>query len=466
MVSFWEVMNRASNTGDLMSMDAFDMKVFEVTSRLVAEYGVSYGAQSPVCDEDMAERVYRAGLQAYEELGTYCIDSGRVIRFSAAEIAEAVEDLEYSGEEISIGSGKDRAVLRRRRPFDSIKPTAIGGVVESNPGEGSEFVQLYKSIFQERILWGAYYGPAPHACEARPWQLGSAWEVHAARNAVAWAREALRSVGRPGLHLIDASPTAIGAASVMMAGEDAQGLRTTDAVAIATISELKVNYEMLGKVALTEQFGCLRNPYWTTMIGGFAGGPEGAAVLSVAHALSAVLVYKVGGAGYCVVATILQNPPVATARKSLWARNAAFQAITSNMNMICGGGGLTDAGPGTEQQLWEIAAMAMTISSGGAHVIQGIRKAVLKRPIQGSGLEPRWEAEVARAVAGMPRAKVSELMNYVLSKYEDSIADRSSPVGYSFNELYTSDIVVPTVEYVALYEKVKNDLRGRGLSLD
>ncbi len=184
----------------------------------------------------------------------------------------------------------------------------------------------------------------------------------------------------------------------MMAGEDQQGLRTTDAVAIATISELKVNFEMLNKVALTQQFGCLRNPYWTSMIGGFAGGAEGAAILCVAHALNAVLIYRVGGAGYCVVATILQNPPVATARQPLWARNAAFQAINNNMNMICGGGGLTEAGPGTEQQLWEIAAMATTISSGGAHVIQGIRKAVMKRPMQGSGLEPRWEAEVAQGL--------------------------------------------------------------------
>jgi methylamine--corrinoid protein Co-methyltransferase len=456
-------MNRASNTGELMAMDAFDMKVFEVASRVVAQYGIEYDAEEPICSADMAESIFLAGLQAYEELGTYCIDTGRVIRFNAEEIASALEDLTYFAEDVAIGNGKDRAVLRHRRPFDAIKPTAIGGVVESNPNEGSDFVQLYKSLFQEAITWGAYYGPAPHTCESRPWQLGSAWEVHAARNAVTWAREALRSVGRPGLHLIDASPTAIGVASVMMAGEDHQGLRTTDAVAIATISELKVNYEMLSKVALTQQFGCLRNPYWTSMIGGFAGGPEGAAVLCVAHALNAVLAYRVGGAGYCVVSAILQNPPVATARKPLWARNAAFQAISGNMNIICGGGGLTDAGPGTEQQLWEIAAMAMTISSGGAHVIQGIRKAVLKKPVQGSGLEPRWEAEVARATAGLPRDEVNRLMNYVLSKYESNIADRSSPDGYSFSDLYDVNTIVPTSDYLALYERVKTDLQEHGL---
>ena len=444
-------------------MDDFDMKVFEVTSRIVGEYGITYDPSSAVCSEDMADRIFRAGLQAYEEIGTYCIDTGRVIRFSHEEIASALADLEYCDVNLNIGSGKDSAVLRRRTPFDSVKPTAIGGVVESNPGEGNDFVRLYKSIFQEPILWGAYYGPAPHACEGRPWQLGTAWEVNAARNAVGWAREALRSVGRPGLHLIDASPTATGAASVMMAGEDCQGLRKTDAVAIATISELKVNHEMLTKVALTQQFGCMRNPYWTTMIGGFAGGPEGAAVLSVAHALNAVLVYRVGGAGYCVVATILQNPPVATVRKSLWARSAAFQAISKNMNLICGGGGLTDAGPGTEQQLWEIAAMAMTISAGGAHVIQGIRKAVLKKPTQGSGIEPKWEAEVARAAAGVPRAKVSELMNYALSKYEDSIAIGASPEGYSFNELYDAETTVPAQWYLDAYEHVKSDLAGQGL---
>jgi methylamine--corrinoid protein Co-methyltransferase len=210
----------------------------------------------------------------------------------------------------------------------------------------------------------------------------------------------------------------------------------------------------------------MRNPYWTTVIGGFAGGPEGAAIVSVADALNAVMVYFVGGAGYVLPSTILYNPPINTARQTIWVRNVGLQALARNTNLICGGGGLTAAGPGTEQQLWEIAALGINASVAGGHIMHGVRKAKLVKPNQGTGMEPRWAGEVSRATAGLSRKDVNELISFILSKYENNIAPNIAPEGFSFEELYNYEKVQVKPQYFELYRKVKFELEQKGLKFD
>jgi len=464
MLQFWEVANRAINTGPLMRVNDFDMKLFKVTSRLVKEYGIKYEPQVPIpSDDGLADRLFQAGLILYSEMGTYCFDTERVIRFSKEEIEEALKDLRAMSNEIDIGEGMERRTLFKRSMEDPRKPLVIGGVVEDSPREGRDFVQLYKSIAQERIIDGIYYGPPPASIEGKKWMTGSPLDCHAARSAVGWTREAIRSVGRPGLHLLDACPTALGTISACY---PENGLRKTDAVTLPTISELKTNFELLNKVAYTLHYGCLRSPFWTTIVGGFAGGPEGAALVSVADALNAIMVYQVSGAGYVMVSSILQNPPVNTARQTIWIRNVSLQALARNTNLICGGGGLTSAGPGTEQQLWEIAALGLHTSVAGGHIVHGARKAKLVKANQGTGMEPRWEGEAARASAGLSRADVNELINFILSKYENRISEDLAPPGFSFDELYDTEQVQVKAEYYDLYGKVKNELEQKGLKFD
>ncbi len=464
MLQFWEVANRAINTGPLMRMKDFDMKIFKVTTRLVKEYGITFDPKTPIpSNDDLVDRLFEAGLKLYAEVGTYCIDTERVIRFSEEEIREALRELQAMPDEIDIGEGVERRRLFKRRVEDPRKPLVIGGVVEDSPREGRDFVQLYKSIAQERVIDGIYYGPPPASIEGKSWTIASPLDCHAARSAVSWMREAIRSVGRPGLHLLDACPSALGTISACF---PENGLRKTDAVTLATVSEIKTNFELLNKVAYTLHYGCMRSPFWTSIVGGFGGGPEGSALVSIADALNALMVYYVGGAGYVMVSSILQNPPINTARQTIWVRNVSLQALARNTNLICGGGGLTSGGPGTEHQLWEIAALGLHTSVAGGHIIHGARKAKLVKPNQGTGMEPRWEGEAARASAGLSRTDVNELINFILTKYESKVAPEVAPEGFSFEELYEYDEVRVKPHYLELYLKVKNELAQKGLKFD
>jgi hypothetical protein len=165
-------------------------------------------------------------------------------------------------------------------------------------------------------------------------------------------------------------------------------------------------------------------------------------------------------------ATVLSNPPINTVRPALWVRNLGMQALARNTNLITGGGGLTAAGPGTEQQLWEIAALGLHFTCAGGHVFNGARKSALVRPCQGSGMEPRWEGEVAQAAAPLSRYESNELMNFILSNYEDNVTPERAPEGHGFEELYDYDSVRIKSRYADIYGKVKHELEQRGLKFD
>lgn len=458
MIPFWEVVDRGVNSGPLMRIKEFEKRVYQKASQCVRKYEIRYDPESPVvADEGMISRLFEAGIELYRDVGSYCLNTERVIRFDETEIRAELRELSLATPEIAVGDGAERRILRKRSPREKIPPLTIAGFIEDNPNEGRDFVQMYKSVVQEGVIDGLYFGPAPRSIEGRPYALNSPLDIHAVKSSIWWVREALRAVGRPGLHVMDAGCSAIGS---IAATADENGLRKTDAFVIPTVSELKVDYEILNKVAHSLSHGILRNSYWSVLIGGYAGGPEGAAVVGIASALNAIMVYK---SRYSYVSTTLINPPVNSARKTLWVRNICIQCLMQHTNMICGGGGATAAGPGTKQQLYEIAALAIVSSVGGGHIFHGFRKSKLVKPNQGSGMEPRWGGETARAAASLTRDKANEVVLFLLSQYEGSLTPETAPEGYSFQELYDPEKVIVRPEYFRLYEEVKSDVAKRGL---
>lgn len=464
MVTFWEVVDRAVNTGPPMVGDQFDTLVYTTAARLVEKYGIKFDPKNPIpTDDGLVDAIFAAGKELYTTVGTYCTDTGRVMRFTPDEVAEALRDLARMPSEIPLGEGTELRIMRKRKISDPVKPLYIGGTIDPESGEGRDMVQQFKSFAQELVVDGVYYSPPPRGIEGRPYTIDSPFDLHATRSAVRWVREALRAVGRPGMPIIDGSNSAIG---VLAACDPHHGLRKCDAVSIPIVSELKTNFNLLNKVALTMDYGCYRNPFWTIIIGGFAGGPEGSAVVSVATAFNAMLVYQVVGRGFVMPSNILAHPPVTSHRMGYFVRSASLQVFARHTNLICGGCGSLAAGPGTVQQLYEIAAKAITISVSGGHITHGFRKSKCPRPNMGTGVEARFGAETARAAAGLSRPQANELLNCILTKFEGRIGEDLAPEGHTLEELYDVERVQVKPHYLELYETVKADLRSRGLSYD
>jgi len=278
--SLWEVLDRACNTGPMMAVREFDMKIFGVASRLVREYGIEYDPGTPVpSDDGLADDVWRAGLELFCEVGAYCVNSGRVIGFDESEVRAGLGALR--GEAV-IGDGSERRVVGLRDVDDNRPPSIVmGGVVESDFPEGERFVKLYQSIAQEPVIDGFYVGPPLQSSEGRQVRSGTPLETHLGRSMAGWAREAIRRAGRPGMHFASACTTAI---ANVVACDPIEGVRRTDAIVSTIMPELKTNYENLNKVVFCHDYGCIMRVYNGSMIGGWAGGPEGALIVSIANA--------------------------------------------------------------------------------------------------------------------------------------------------------------------------------------
>ena len=464
--NLWEVLDRACNSGPVMTGKDFDIKVFQVTSKLVKEHEISYDPKNPVSSDDgLANEVWRAGFELFEEVGSYCISSGRVIKFADSEIRDGLNELPGTA---SVGDGGERRQLSLRGIEDKKPPTIVcGGVIESNFPEGENFVKLYQSIAQEPLIDGFYVGPPLQSSEGRQVRSGTPLETHSGRCMATWVREAIRRAGRPGLHFISACTPAI---ANVAAADAVDGLRRSDGIVATIMPELKTDYENLNKVTFSHDYGCVKHIYNGGMIGGWAGGPEGALVVSIANAIMAVMVYKIGiGSSYNALGYLRASAPNYSAfvtRPCVWGSSIGSQALSRNTKIINTCVAMTNAGPGTEMQLQEItSAQCAAIPCGREGVSQGARRFKV-RPLLGSGLENRFWGELAYALAGVKRDLAGTIANEMLKQYEAKITRESDggPAGHTFDEIYDLKTLTPRKQYTDMYIKMKKDLEDLGLN--
>ncbi len=122
-----DVFDRAENGAMIDEME-WDMRLVpQAVSRLIAEYDLKMKPVSETIvnqDDNLADRLYQAGLALAEQVGVYCISTNRQITFSRDEI---LASLEVAPVEVTLGEGNDRHVERKRRLDDPQFPTIKGG---------------------------------------------------------------------------------------------------------------------------------------------------------------------------------------------------------------------------------------------------------------------------------------------------------------------------------------------------
>ena len=454
--NFWEVSEIAVSKGPKVEIRDFDMALYKKITELLDKYGITFEEETPIqTDDDLSDRVFQAGKELYLSTGTYCMDTKRVVHFEQEELDEA---LFYLRGEISVGCGTEQRLIRHRKPDEHSIPFIEGGVVGGNSTEELQ-VQLYQSVAQEPLVDAIYFDP-PALISGFRVEHGTPLELMAARIACLNVRKAASLAGRPGIHLLAGAGSAV---ADMGCCDPESGLRPTDAICTHTTSELKTDLDSLNKVAYTLHYGCLRQVWWAPVIGGFAGGPAGAAVAAVAGFFHSLLI---GMAKLPSAYMGLRVTPYfragATDPMCFWVLTTAGQAITRNSRAIIQGSMNTSAGPGTLMMFYEIAASAVTMVVSGMHIF-GVRIHRPTRQNHGSGLESRFMAETARAAAQLNRKEAKQIVLQLIDRYKEN--HRNAPDGFSFPELYDLKSLRPKKEYLKIYHQAKRDLINMGLPL-
>jgi len=447
MLSFWTVVERAL-AGPICTERDFELNIFVANLRkVVAKYGIKYDPQHPVpSDDDLADRVWEAGLEFLVETGVYCVDTERRIIFSREEIEGALASGPCGR---VFGEGKDARVMPRRVPADKTAPWCSVGPTSSPLSSESYYVNLVKA-HAENPLGDGITIPCLTQVNGQPIVGGSPLGIEGAIRAVLLTREGMRRAGRPGMPIVNGVTTAARAQEHIAASHF--GIRQTDALEIGTIHEMKVDFDTMNKVAYSLAAGNLIFAENGVILGGLAGGPAGVAVVTAAYNPVDLLVLR--GA--------VQHPfpthfdlGVTSARDTIWARSVANQAITRNSTMPVVNVGYSAAGPMTRMLFYEHCAwvIASVVSGGSVEVGASARGTALDYT---SPVEPLLASEVAHAVAGMGRREASDIVEALLGKYESQL--REPPAGQRYQECCNPVTGRPNRELLALYMEVRREL--------
>jgi len=456
MYSNWlpEIVKR-SEAGPYIKESDFDMKLTKRIPELIKEYGLVYDPNVLVpSDDDLANRLYQAGLDLFLEMGVYNMSTQRRVLFSRDEVEEAVALVPRS---FTLGAGKDSVVMKHRGVESSI-PCVIHSGPTGTPASEKYHPYILASCAQEPLVdcLGAGSVSTYHGDMVIP---GTPLEILAVQRDAAVAREATRKAGRPGMHINDvASP--LTCAGKISTYNPEWGMRSTDGLLISQMVELKTDYDQLSRVARMKTLGMHIVDLMTPLIGGLGGGPVGTVIVTIACHLLGVMCYQ---ASYHIYGHMHLLHSTDTDRMGLWGYAAGGQALALNTPIQSINAIYTQAGLGTEQALWEIAAASVACTVSGIHQ-GGVGARGGSTEDHTSGLENRFNAQVSHSSLGMTREEANGYVLEFFSKYEES--HMNPPEGKPFSEIYNIDTLEPTEEWLEKYHTVSDAIVKTGLDVN
>jgi methylamine--corrinoid protein Co-methyltransferase len=452
MISFLDVLERAT-TGPMMSVKEYDMKVFIPAVReVVKKYKIKFDPENPCPDDDdLADRVYQAAVELYAKVGTYCTDTERVIQFTKDEIEEAVYECPKV---VYFGEGPDRVQWHGRMPDSNILPHChVGSGTNTTEDVALKMVEAYGRITKAKTT----SIPSLTTVSTLNAAAHSPMEVLAGINMMRIAREGLRRAGRPGMAIIDLHPSCASGIATIASSNPDFGARISDGWIVAPHAELKINYDSLSQVAYLTNWGANIGQEAGPILGGYAGGPEGTAVTTLAYAFHGILVIR---ATYHLTYPIQMMPVCSTTPGMIFVISASSQAFARNIGAPYYALGYASAGAATKQYFYEAAAYLLAIQSSGIG-IEDVHPNKAVGTNQALPIDSEFTCSFGHGNVGITRKEANKIIKKLQEKYLDTIKD--APKGRNLYECYDLETMTPDNELCKLYDEVIDELKGYGI---
>jgi len=456
-ISFLDVLDRAHN-GPFCTEKEWDTKVIPGgIAKVLKKYDLkgTCNPENPInCDDSLADAFWEGGLELAVDVGMLCTSTERVIKFSREEI---LFDLRETPDHWHAGIGLDACDWKARKPDDPCPPATVFGAFGTIIDEDL-FIPVMQSHCQNRSVDGTITGSLA-TVYGRELRTGTPYETLGGALEARLTQETLERAGRPGMFVLFplTAPLEYGVfGAVGVPG--GPSLAQTRSTALCP-SELKTDYHILQKVGYHLIRHAVPSAGHWSIIGGYAGGPEGCAVAAVAASILLQLVNRARGvAGGVYDSRYLGN----TGRDAIWAHGVSRQAVSRNTHILTTFMVNPVSGPLTETLLREITVCVLCGAVSGASAVGGIRTAGGKFPNRTSGVETGYAGEVTKAAAGMAREEANGIAKQLLPKYEDEL--KRPNIGVAFPECFDVRTVKPTKEWEDIYKKIKKEVAQLGVS--
>jgi len=449
-----DVLDRAEN-GPIMEEAKFDRLVTQVTRRYQQQFDISFkGIDALVpADDDLADRVFEAGLRMAEDLGVFCLSSKRRMEWGAREIETA---LSYAPLAVTLGEGADAHTELKRQVEDTVPVTIKGGPVGAPIPEGY-FLAVQQSYAQEPLVDAMINGTLETVL-GRVSRSRSPWEILQCWQEVELSKLATARAGRPGLGIgcVENAVTEVGELSA----SSRCGFGPNDWHHMCLISEFKTDYSLLMKLTHTVKTGATIHSFYNTIYGGLCGGAEGMAMAIVCGCILLQMTYMTPTHSVSPAHPFLGHN---TMPQMMRAISVAQQALARNTRLLTDVVITPGGGPMTRSLLYEVAALAALAVASGACGLIGPRSSLGTHSGRVTGLEARFMAEVAHAVEGMSRQDVDRVVRALVERYAGE--QQSPPAGRPFWEVYDLTTLKPVPEWAGMVDEVRQELLDLGLPL-
>ncbi len=455
-MNFLEILDRAEH-GKSMKKETWDFdQVVMNTKALVKKYDIHWDKQEIVArDQAMIDRLFLAALELASAIGVYNASTGKVISFTQTEI---LDGMAAAPRQLVFGKGKDARELTPRQVSDARPPMVWAG----NPGVPTPeeiFQPMVMSWMQEPIVDLITCGSLV-TYEGYPVVAGEPSEVYATRKELSLLREGLAKVYRSGMGMLAAQSSVSELGDLCVSNPD--WMRPTDAHLVPMLNEMMIDRGALVRAANGKSYGVRNAALVCVMVGGLAGNAPGAAMVQAASIMLANLVCQ---ADYHLLHPIHIRHVATSHRSVLWVESIVSQLFARNAPHIIVADVFPKSGAMTRELLYEVAANALVITQGGAH-LEGVGAADGAVP-NGSGLEARWMGEIGHAVTKLMLDSITanELANRLAAKYEHIFNLPEGNPGVRFDQAYNLETLQPVPEWQALYDEVKKDVNDMGIKV-
>jgi methylamine--corrinoid protein Co-methyltransferase len=415
----------------------------------------TFNKEAPVNqDLELADRFFQAGLDLAEEIGLLCIDTETVIKVSRDEILAGIKD---APSRLTLGRGEDQVVVRARRP-EGQSPAVFASPLALHVDEDL-YVPIMEGILKSRDV-NMLVGLSIDTVFGRPMYSGTPFETVGAFLENRMRQQALWQAGRMGMPNfgICSSMTEYG----QLGGFP--GLTSPENPAVAIIlepAELKISYPGLHKAASAIGYGGYIASGCPSIIGGYSGGAEGAALANIATDLLQFSIMQ-AHISNCAIYDVRYNSTCG--RHGLWALSIVSQALSRNTHTLNYKVMFQMAGPCSKEFLYSSAAGIITSNTSGLTIIVGLYPAGGSRKNYITPLGSWFGGEMTRATGGLSLERANELVLWLLEKYEHSLGHE--PIGKNFYECFDADTLKPSPEWQNMYLAVKEELIGQGIELE
>jgi hypothetical protein len=192
-------------------------------------------------------------------------------------------------------------------------------------------------------------------------------------------------------------------------------------------------------------------------MGGYAGGPEGTAVVTTAYCFHGILVAR---ATYHLTYPVHMTYVCSTTPDMLYVVSTSSQAISRNVSVPYYALGYAAAGSGTKQYFYEAAAYLLAIESSGIG-IEDVHpnKAVVTN--SALPIDSEFTCSLGHGMVGITRKEANQIIKRLMETYEGGI--KNPPRGRTLDECYEILTMRPDEELRKTYDEAISELKELGI---